>query len=86
MECRMNRRIWPALLLMPAAATSPWSIEALSRGARRMLTTTTLYVVLPACWYAGIAADVARDQWNWVLLDVLLVVPGVIRGFLGFLG
>lgn len=82
----MNRRLAPAVLVMPEAPTSAWSVETLSRGARRMLTTTTLYVAVPGCWYAGIAADVGRDQWNWVLLDVVLVVPGVIRGFLSLLG
>ncbi len=77
----MNRRCSPALRLMPGSSTSPWSIEVIFRGAARLLTAMTLYLALPACWYAGIAADVERGLWNWVLLDVLLVVPGVIRGF-----
>jgi hypothetical protein len=46
----------------------------------------SLYVVLPALWYVGIASDVSRGLWNWVVLDVLLVLPGVVRGLLALLG
>jgi hypothetical protein len=75
-----------ALIALPGVETRHWSLELASRAARRFALMFTLYVALPACWYAGIASDASRGLWNWVVLDVLLVVPGVVRGFFALLG
>lgn len=82
----MGPRHVPAILALPAAEPRRWSFDRASRGARRLLLMFALYVALPATWYAGIAADASRGLWNWVLLDVLLVVPGVLRGVVALLG
>jgi hypothetical protein len=72
------------IAVLPAPELDPvrWSLERASRGARRFALMASLYVALPAVWYVGIASDVSRGLWNWVVLDVLLVVPGVLRGLL----
>jgi hypothetical protein len=82
----MGPRHVPAVLALPGAEPRRWSIDDASRAARRFLLMFALYVALPATWYAGIASDVSRGLWNWVVLDVLLVVPGVVRGLFALLG
>jgi hypothetical protein len=71
---------------MTEIEATPWSAQRITRGATRMSTMLGLYVALPACWYAGIAADVSHGLWNWAFLDGVLVVPGVIRGLFVLLG
>jgi hypothetical protein len=76
----------PAILAFRGSAPRRWSLEVASRAARRFALMFVLYIALPACWYAGIAADASRGLWNWVVLDVLLVLPGVVRGLFALLG
>lgn len=82
----MRHRPMTAVLAAPDLEPVRWSLERASRGARRFALMVSLYVALPAVWYVGIASDVSRGLWNWVVLDALLVVPGVIRGLLVLLG
>lgn len=82
----MGPRHVPAVLAVPGVESRRWSFDDATRAARRFLLMFALYVALPAAWYAGIASDVSRGLWNWVVLDVLLVVPGVVRGLFALLG
>jgi hypothetical protein len=75
-----------AVLAAPELEAARWSLDRASRGARRFALMFALYVAVPAAWYAGISADVSRGLWSWVVLDVLLVVPGVVRGLFALLG
>jgi len=75
-----------AVIAAPELQATRWSLDRASRGARRFALMFSLYVALPAVWYVGIATDVSRGLWNWVVLDVLLVVPGVVRGLFALLG
>jgi hypothetical protein len=75
-----------ALIAASELQPAGWSLERASRGARRFALMFSLYVALPAVWYVGIASDVSRGLWNWVVLDALLVVPGVVRGLFALLG
>lgn len=82
----MRHRSTSAVLAASDIEPARWSLARASRGARRFALMFSLYVVLPALWYVGIASDVSRGLWNWVVLDVLLVLPGVVRGVLALLG
>lgn len=83
----MSHRTAPAILAaLDLEQAQPWTFDRLSTGLRRLVMMSFLYFALPLLWYAGIAADVSRGLWNWVFLDVLLVVPGVLRGLVSLLG
>lgn len=82
----MGPRQVPAVLALEGSAPRRWSLEVASRAARRFALMFALYVAVPACWYAGIVSDASRGLWNWVVLDALLVVPGVVRGVFALLG
>jgi hypothetical protein len=83
----MSHRYAPAVLAaLDLEQTQPWTFDRLTTGLRRMVLMFSLYVAIPLLWYVGIAADVSRGLWNWVMLDALLVVPGVIRGAVSLLG
>ncbi len=82
----MGPRNLPATIALPGVEPRRWSLEVASRAARRFLLMFAIFVALPATWYAGIASDASRGLWNWVVLDVLLVVPGVVRGLFALLG
>jgi hypothetical protein len=83
----MSHRNAPAVLAaLDLEQAQPWTFDRLTTGLRRMVLMFSLYFAIPVLWYAGIAADVSRGLWNWVMLDVLLVVPGVLRGLVALLG